>query len=151
MAAFVLAVYAVVVLGGDALIGRSDSPALALSVLATSVVALGFEPVQRRLEVVVPRRSRAPYDVLRRFGSTGTHGPVGEEVPGRMARLLGEGLGVRQVEVWLTVQDELVLAAAWPEAAAPVPQGADAAGWREVTVRHGGRVYGVLRLQQGAG
>lgn len=72
MAAFVLAVYAVVVLGGDALIGRSDSPALALSVLATSVVALGFEPVQRRLEVVVPRRSRAPYDVLRRFGSTGT-------------------------------------------------------------------------------
>ena len=50
LAAFVVLVYVVVVLGGGALIGQTSSPDVALSVLATAVVALGFDPVQTRLE-----------------------------------------------------------------------------------------------------
>jgi len=152
LAVFVVSVYAAVVLGGGALVGQADSPPLALSVLATAVVALAFEPVQRRLEVLAPRAGRAgwsPYDVLRRFSATATGGPAGEDVPLRMARLLAEGVAASQVQVWLTVQDGLVLAATWPpDPQRLAPDGPDDDSWREVTVRYGGRVYGLLRLQQ---
>ena len=37
-------VYVVVVLGGGLLIGSTDSPNVALSVVATALVALGLEP-----------------------------------------------------------------------------------------------------------
>jgi hypothetical protein len=49
MVAFVAGVYVVVVLGGGALVGQSDSPHLGLSVLATMIVALGFGPVVARV------------------------------------------------------------------------------------------------------
>jgi peptidoglycan/LPS O-acetylase OafA/YrhL len=47
LAGFVVLVYAVIVLGGGVLIGRTGSPSLPLSVLATAVVALTFERVRR--------------------------------------------------------------------------------------------------------
>src|SRR4051812_49988794 len=49
MALFVTAVYTLVVRGGGALLGALDRPHLGLSVLATAIVALGFEPVRMRL------------------------------------------------------------------------------------------------------
>ena len=64
LVAFVLGVYVLVVLGGGVLIGRTDSPSPALSVLATTVVALAFAPVQSVLE-----RATAPHgDAVRRPG-----------------------------------------------------------------------------------
>ncbi|MEO7981262.1 MAG: hypothetical protein ABI807_10270, partial [Sporichthyaceae bacterium] len=99
---FVVVTYVVVVLGGGALIGHTDSPHLGLSLLATAVVALGFEPVQVRLE---GRASRAvhggrpsPYDVLSRFAETVT-GPSGDEVATRMAQVLCEGTGAQWAQV----------------------------------------------------
>ena len=52
---FVALTYVVIVLGGGALVGHTTSPQLGLSVLATAVVALGFDPVQTRLESVAAR------------------------------------------------------------------------------------------------
>ncbi|MGH3347892.1 MAG: hypothetical protein ACRDO4_13020, partial [Nocardioides sp.] len=46
LAGFVVWVYVVVVLGGGALLGATDSPSVALSVVATTVVALLFGRVQ---------------------------------------------------------------------------------------------------------
>lgn len=161
LGAFVVGTYVVVVLGGGALIGQTDSPNLALSVLATAVVALGFEPVQSRLEHAVTDLvhggTPSPYDVLSRFSETVTGGYTTEELPGRMAMLLGQGTGARWAQVWLTVQDRLSLAATWPpEAEAdlappdPVADARDAtgAGRRALPVRHGGQVFGVFRLQE---
>ena len=54
--AFVVLVYVVLVLGIGALIGDTSSPDVALSVLATAVVALSFDPVQTRLESAASRR-----------------------------------------------------------------------------------------------
>ncbi len=75
MVAFVVLVYVVVVIGFGALLGRTGSPSLWLSVLATAIVAIGFEPVRR---AVHRRFSRAlgqdrisPYQVLARFPSIG--------------------------------------------------------------------------------
>ena len=71
LASFVIGAYVVVVLGGGAIIGRTDSPSLLLSVVATAAVALLFAPVQAALERVATRmglrRSATPYDVLSRF------------------------------------------------------------------------------------
>ena len=53
--AWVAAVYVVVVLGGGLLVGHTDSPQLGLSVLATAIVALGFEPVRSRIEAAATR------------------------------------------------------------------------------------------------
>jgi two-component sensor histidine kinase len=161
---FVVGTYVVVVLGGGALVGQTDSPSLGLSVLATAVVALGFEPVQARLEAAATRLVRggtpSPYDVLSRFSETVTGGYATEELPGRMAMLLGQGTGAEWAQVWLTVQDRLTLAATWPPDAAadeqppdPVEAARDATGpgRRALSVRHGGQVLGVFRLQEPAG
>jgi signal transduction histidine kinase len=161
---FVVGTYVVVVLGGGALVGQTDSPSLGLSVLATAVVALGFEPVQARLEAAATRLVRggtpSPYDVLSRFSETVTGGYATEELPGRMAMLLGQGTGAEWAQVWLTVQDRLTLAATWPPHAAaeeqppdPVEGARDATGpgRRALSVRHGGQVLGVFRLQEPAG
>ena len=97
LSAFVVVTYVVIVLGGGALIGRTDAPDLGLSVLATAVVALAFDPVQTRLEHFASRTVKggdpAPYDVLRRLSGTATGGYPAEELPVRMARVLAEAPG----------------------------------------------------------
>lgn len=161
LAGFVVATYVVVVLGVGALVGQTDSPSLVLSVIATAVVALGFEPVQSRLEEVAagrdPGATPTPYDVLSRFSETVTGGYATEELPGRMAMLLAQGTGAQWAQVWLTVQDRLALAATWPPDAPvdsappqPVAGGRDATGEgrRALTVRQGGQVLGALRVQE---
>lgn len=158
LAGFVVGVYVVVVLGGGVLIGRTDSPSLPLSVLATAAVALGFAPVQAALErAATSRGTPTPYDVLSRFSETVTGGYATEELPARMSMLLAQGTGAEWAQVWLTVADRLTLAATWPADAGadesppePQPDVRDLTGERRraVTVRHGGQLLGVLRLQE---
>jgi signal transduction histidine kinase len=164
LVAFVAVVYVAVVLGGGALLGRTESPSLTLSVLATAAVALLFAPVQAVLERVAakvgPGGSAPPYEVLSRFSETVTGGYPAEELPGRMSMLLAQGTGAQWAQVWLTVSDRLTLAATWPPNAAQdrtppslEPDGIDGpdAGRRVLTVRHGGQLLGVLRLQERPG
>ena len=145
LVAFVLVVYVVVVLGGGLLIGRTDSPSPALSVLATTVVALAFAPVQGLLERAT-RRGATPYDVLTRFVGRVETEDVAEDLPGRMSRLLAQGTGAQWAEVWLLVSDHLTLAGRWP---AEGPRGVvGTRGPRTLPVRYGDQVLAVLRLQE---
>src|SRR5436190_2225888 len=118
MALFVAAVYVVVVRGGGALIGSADSPSLALSVLATAIVAFGFQPVSRRLWPIAVRLARGgrgtPYEILTRFLDDVAGGYATEDVPARMARLLAEATGARYAQVWLYVDGAARPAATWP-------------------------------------
>jgi signal transduction histidine kinase len=161
LAVFVVGVYVLVVVGGGAVLGRTSTPSVPLSVLATAVVALAFERVRQWAETVAARLLRrggsTPYDVLSRFSETVTGGYATEELPDRMVRLLAEGTDARWAQVWLVVQDQLVLAASWPadedsplEPPQPAGDGDDLSGpgRRAVTVRHAGQVYGVFRLQE---
>lgn len=164
LAGFVVALYVVVVLGGGVIIGRTSSPSLALSVLATAAVALLFAPVQIALEGVAARlgyRAAAkPYDVLNRFSETPVSGSATEELPARMARLLGQGTGAQWAQVWLTVSDQLTLAATWPldaRADETSPRFESDAlevtdnGRRALAVLHGDQRLGLLRLQERPG
>jgi signal transduction histidine kinase len=129
----VVAVYALVVLGGGALLG-SRGPSLPLAVLATGVVAVTLEPVRHALsEHLAP----SPYDLLTRF-TTQVSGavPVGDLAP-TMARLLGQGTSARRVEVWLEPSGspgggELI--GRWPHEALPILPGV---GVHVHPVRHG--------------
>jgi signal transduction histidine kinase len=161
LSALVLAVYVLVVLGGGALIGRTDSPSPALSVLATTLVALAFAPAQRVLERTAGRPVASPYDVLARFADEAREEHGTEDLPARMARLLAQGTGAQWAQVWLEVSDRLTLAGRWPPGAddditSPAPGlpdkgAADAEGVRTSPVSYGDQVFGVLRLQERPG
>ena len=119
MLVFVVMVYVVVVVGGGVLVGQTGSPSLWLSVSATAIVAITFEPVRtgvsRRLARALHRDRMSPYQVLVRFPKTVAGAFPAEELPARMARILAEGTGVARAEVWLVVDGRLALAAGWPD------------------------------------
>ncbi len=160
LAGFVVWVYVVVVLGGGALIGDTDSPSVPLSVLATTVVALGFARVQGALERAATGwglSSPTPYEVLSQFSEAVTGARAPDELPARMARLLAQGTGAQWAQVWLTVSGRLTLAASWPTdlESEPLPPSLldDEAvpgpgGLRALAVRHAGESLGMLRLQE---
>jgi signal transduction histidine kinase len=157
MALFVTAVYVVVVRVGGALVGSADSSSLALSVLATAIVALGFEPVRRRLRPIAARvvhgERAAPYEVMTRFLAETSGGYGTDEVPARMARLLAEGTGARFAQVWLHVDGAPTLAATWPPEAAPAGAASTAAtdapaGRRGLAVRDADQELGILVVQE---
>jgi signal transduction histidine kinase len=161
---FVVIVYVVVVLAGGALIGHAASPSVALSVLATVIVALLFSRVQTGVEQLVARSihdgATNPYEVLSRFSENLTAADTTHQLPARMARLLGAGTGAQWAQVWLVVSDRLVLAATWPAAvgadteppAPPPPDAGDSlSGRRSLPVIHGGQTLGMLTLQERPG
>jgi signal transduction histidine kinase len=149
---FVVLVYLVVVLGVGALVRRTSSPDLALSVAATIVVALAFDPVQSVLERaaarLVYRGTTPPYDVWERFSSTVTGSYPAEELPARMARVLAEGTGAKAAEVWLVVDGRPTPAATWPPHASPVDERAP--GRRVLPVRYAGEELGLLVVVEDA-
>jgi signal transduction histidine kinase len=163
LSGFVVGTYVILVLGVGALTGHTDSPSVPLSVLATTVVALGFARVQAALESATTRwglRGATPYDVLSRFSDAVTSADATDELPARMAMLLARGTGARWAQVWLTVSDRLILAATWPvdvaadQAPPPWPPEHIAVtdeGVRSLQVRHGGQLLGVLRLRERPG
>jgi signal transduction histidine kinase len=118
----VAVVYVVVVLGGGALVGSTDSPSVALSVIATALVALGLEPLRSALRSVVTERldhgRRSPYDVLSGFTES-LADPGGSrsepvDLPTRLARHLASGTGAAWAQVWLAMGDAYECAASWP-------------------------------------
>ena len=163
LAGFVVGTYVIVVLGGGALIGHTESPSGLLSVLATTVVALLFSQVQAALERATTRWGRGaatPYDVLSQFSDAVTRAYATDELPARMAMLLAQGTGAQWAQVWLNVSDRLTLAATWPTnlGADPTPPSlrpeetvVTSGGLRALPVRHGGQLLGVLRLQERPG
>lgn len=152
LGAFVAAVYVVVVVAGAALVGRTDRPHVDLVALATVVVAVGSEPVGDWLESVVTRRIDrgrvSPYDALRRFAASALDGVRPEDVPALMARALVEGTGAAWAGVWLVVDGEPELAAAWPDGATPSAE-PGVAGVRERDVVMAGERLALLRLKEG--
>jgi len=145
---FVMAVYVVVVLGGGALVGRTDSPSPALSVLATTVVALAFAPVQRRLERS-SLRVATPYDVMTRFAVEAGDTDGDEDMPGRMSRLLAQGTGAQWAQVWLQRSEGLALAGRWPLDAPTAVSGPEVS--RSLPVTYGDEVLAELRVQERPG
>jgi signal transduction histidine kinase len=163
LAAFITAVYVGIVVGIGTLVGSGGKPNLALSIMATAIVAVAFQPVRERLQKVANRlvygKRATPYEVLSEFSERVAESYAADDVLPRMARVLADGTGAARADVWLRTGDILRQAATWPvDAAAAEParvvsdslHGMPEAD-RAVAVRHQGELLGALTVTKRKG
>jgi signal transduction histidine kinase len=116
LAAFITVAYVGIVVGIGHVLGRTRD--VALSVVATAVVAVAFAPVKERMQRLANRlvygRRAAPYDVLAHLSSRITGAFETDDVLPRLARLLVDGTGAAHVEIWLRVGDRIRRTSDWP-------------------------------------
>ncbi len=160
LAAFITVVYVLVVVVFGALIGATGG----LSIVATAIAAVAFQPVRNRAErfanrVVYGERA-TPYEVLSKFSRHLGETYSTEDVLPRMAQILAEGTGASRAAVWLRLGEELTPAASWPPNG-PMPprvamdgdtlptlasQSDVGASTHEVPVRHLGELLGAFTV-----
>jgi signal transduction histidine kinase len=163
LAALITGVYVGIAVGIGTLVGGGGKPNLALSIIATAIVAVGFQPVRARLQRVVNRLvygARAtPYEVLSEFAGRVAETYAADDVLPRMVRVLQEGTGAATATVWLRSGDQLRPAASYPDEIAALhpiavsgtqlpafPEGQSA-----VAVRHHEELLGALTINKRRG
>ena len=118
LAVLITGVYVGIAVGVGDLVGSGGKPNLGLSILATAIVAVGFQPIRERLQKVANRLvygTRAtPYEVLSQFSDRVAESYAVDDVLPRMARVLAEGTGAQRASVWLRSGAVLRAAASWP-------------------------------------
>ncbi|MDP9223374.1 MAG: sensor histidine kinase, partial [Actinomycetota bacterium] len=164
LAGFITLVYVAVVVGLGALIGSGGKPNLGLSILATAIVAVAFQPVRERVQHFANRlvygKRATPYEVLAEFSAKVAETYATEDVLPKMARTVAEGTGAAHAEVWLRSGTELRRAGSWPEGAGTgstprfVADGQlpdFGAVDRAIAVRHQGTLLGAMTVTKPAG
>ncbi|MGA2928881.1 MAG: hypothetical protein ABSG43_23395, partial [Solirubrobacteraceae bacterium] len=106
MAATITGVYVATVVGLGAALGNTQSrPSLGLSILATAVVAVGFEPMLDRAKRFANRlvygKRATPYEVLAEFSDRVAGTYATEDFLPKMARTIAAGTGAKRTDVWL--------------------------------------------------
>ena len=159
LAAALTSVYVGIVAGVGAIAGRQGGAVL--TVVAAAVVALLFQPLRQRAQLLANRlvygERATPYQVLSDLAE-GMAGTLGlDEVLDRMVSALADGTGATRVDVWIRVGRELRPVAAWPRGA-PMPDARPLAdgdelpsfedATRAVAVRHGTELLGALALEK---
>jgi signal transduction histidine kinase len=163
LAAFITAVYVLLVVGVGALAGVGGRPSLGLSILATAVVAVAFQPVRERVQRLANRlvygRRATPYEALAQLSERMAGTYATEDLLPRMALIVAAATGADRAGVWLRDGDVLRADASWPAGAeppAPVPlaggelPAASGAG-HLVAVRHRGELLGALSVTKKRG
>ena len=163
LAVFITGVYVAIVVGVGSLAQRGARPSLALSIAATAVVAVAFQPVrawvQRLANRLVYGRRATPYQVLADFAGRMAGAYAAEDLLPRMARILAEGTAATRADVWLKGGEQFHDGAAWPPDAPPLPPArataADVPAYpaadRILPVRYQGEVLGALSVSKRPG
>src|SRR6266496_2393974 len=162
LAIFITAVYVAIVVGIGSLAQHGARPSLGLSIAATAVVAVAFQPVRARVQRLANRlvygQRATPYEVLADFAGRMAGTCAAEDLLPRMARILAEGTGADRADVWLRSGDTFHDGAVWPPGAPPQPPArATQAGvppcpaGRILPVRHRGEVLGALSVSKRPG
>jgi len=150
LAAFITGVYVAIVVGIGALAGGSgEDPNAALSIAATAVVAVAFQPVRERVQRLANRlvygKRATPYEVMADFG----HRMAGTlEIDRALPELAEAALGgtrASAARVRLFLPDG-------SERAATTPEGAEPTTWeRTVAVVYEGEPIGEIAVAKEAG
>ena len=162
LAVLITGVYVGIAVGIGELVGSGGKPNLGLSILATAIVAVGFQPARERLQRLANRivygNRATPYQVLSEFSSQVAGSYAADEVLPRMAAVLQEGTAADSAVVWLRAGDALHPAAtssAPRSSSAEPPKPARMRGdalpdlphvTRAVEVRHQGELLGALSV-----
>jgi signal transduction histidine kinase len=160
LAAVVTAIYVGIVVGIGAIINAKGNAGL--SILATAVVALAFQPIRERSRTFANRlvygKRATPYEALSEFADKMAATYSVEEVLPHTARILAEATGAVRADVWLRGRGELQAAGSWPgppendvipAGGLDAPEIPGATG--VVVVRHQGEVLGALSVEKSPG
>ena len=161
LAVFIGGVYVAIVVGVSALI-RVGAGSPLLSIAATGVVALTFQPardrVQRLANRIVYGQRSTPYEVLTRFSDRVGNTYATDDILPRTARVIAEGVNAERATIWLHLADELRPAASWPEvdpSARPIVLDddtlPDVPGEHVAEIRYRGDLLGVISIDKRRG
>ncbi len=121
MAAIITAGYVVVVVGVGHLIGAGAGPSPVLSIVATALVAIAFEPARRRVQRLADRLvygdRPSPYEALARLSTELSRGGRHADLFAGLASTVADGVGAAEVTLWVGSDEQLVAVASWPPAA----------------------------------
>jgi signal transduction histidine kinase len=160
LAVFITTVYVAIVVGIGHLVGTGGKPNLGLSILATALVALAFQPVRERIQRLANRlvygKRATPYEVLSEFSDRIASTYSDEEVLPRLAQTIAESTGAAQAVIWAKQGTENTTLASWPQPNGSSAHTAEAAGGgstsdRMVPVQHQGEVLGALSIRKARG
>jgi len=159
LSAALTAVYAGIVVGIGTLAGYAGGPLL--TVAAAVAIAVLFQPVRRRAQLVANRfvygQRASPYQVLADFAQDMAGQLDVDAALDRMTAVLAAATGAVRAEVWVRVGAQLRPRATWPRGAdppVPVPLADSAAlpafdaATRAVAVRHRGELLGAITLRK---
>lgn len=119
LAVFITAVYVGIVVGIGTLIGSTGRPNLALSIVATAIVAAGFQPVRARVQRIANRlvygKRATPYEVMADFSDRMASVLSADEVLPKMAEAAARGVGAKASRIRLFLRGESERSVSWPD------------------------------------
>jgi len=141
LAAFITVVYVAIVVGLGRVIDSSSD--LALSIAATAVVAIAFQPVRERVQRYVNRliygKRATPYEVMAGFAHRVSGSLSVEQILPEMAEVAARGVAARAVRVSVTLPHGGRRAETWPS-------GEEGPFDRSLDVAYKGEVIGMIEV-----
>jgi signal transduction histidine kinase len=118
LAVFITAVYVGVVVGIGALIGGTGRPNLALSIVATAIVATAFQPVRERVQrianALVYGQRATPYEVIANFAERMAGAMSLDQALPELAEAAAGGVAAKAVRIRLFLPDGSERSVFWP-------------------------------------
>jgi signal transduction histidine kinase len=160
LAVFITTIYVAIVVGVGRLVGTGGRPNLGLSILATALVAVAFQPVRERLQRLANRlvygKRATPYEALSEFSDRIASTYSDEQVLPRLAQTIAESTGAAQAVIWAREGTENRTLASWPQPNgssihSQEVTGAVSSSDRIVPVQHQGEVLGALSIRKARG
>jgi signal transduction histidine kinase len=120
LAVFITAVYVGIVVGVGALVGGTGRSNLGLSILATAIVAVAFQPVRERVQRIANRlvygKRATPYEVMADFSERMAGAISADEVLPKMAEAAARGVGANASRIRLLLPNGSERVVSWPVA-----------------------------------
>jgi signal transduction histidine kinase len=118
LAVFITAVYVGIVVGIGTLVGSAGRSNLLLSIVATAIVAVAFQPVRERVQRIANRlvygKRATPYEVMADFSERMAGVISADQVLPRMAEAAARGVGAKATRIRLILPSGSERIMSWP-------------------------------------